>query len=348
VTVTKSTIVALILWAAPAASVSPQSPPNQQPAETLDDPRPWYHGVPLDTRDKARELFFSGNALFKNGILKRAASKYVEALELWDHPNIHYNLALAQMNLNQPVEAHANFIASLKYGEEPLQQVRFTLAKSFKDLLEHQLALVQIHCDEPRAKVEMDGQLLFTAPGAHEAFVRPGPHVISASKAGFVRNEVARTFEHGARVAFDLKLNTEEELTTYKRRWSPAVPWSVLGTGAAVALVGGGLYYGARFKAKEAEDAVRGQCSNGCALVPVGDHQRRTQRDLLQGSAFVAIAAGGAAILTGSVLAILNRTHPVIRRYEPDVPPTSASQPAITLAPLLDDHARGLVAVGHF
>ncbi len=337
-TATRLTAVLLSLWAVPAAAQ------RLEPAETLADARPWYQDVPLDAREAARKLFKSGNALFKNGILARAAPEYAEALKHWDHPNIHYNLGLAQMNLDQPVEAHANFIAALKYGEAPLQQVRFTLAKSFKDLLERQLSLVQIRCDELGARVEMDGQLLFTGPGAHEAFVRPGPHVIVASKEGLVTNEVARTFEHGARVALNLKLNAEEEMIQYRRRWSPAVPLSFLAAGAAVAAGGGGLFYAGVKAKRDAEGAATSQCPEGCDPPLDGMSAKRAQSARLQRAAIGAFAVGGATFIVGVVLEVLNRTEPFRRPYEVDAP----AEPKLSLIPMLDNNVRGAVAAAHF
>jgi hypothetical protein len=53
---------------------------------------------------------------------------------------------------------------------------------------------------------------------------------------------------------------------------------------------------------------------------------------------------GGAALATGAVLQLFNRTHPVRRAYEVDVP----AEPKLSLLPLLDNNARGAVAVAHF
>ena len=38
----------------------------------------------------------------------------------WDHPGIHYNLALALLNMDQPVEVYQNLENAIKYGAEPL------------------------------------------------------------------------------------------------------------------------------------------------------------------------------------------------------------------------------------
>ena len=43
--------------------------------------KPWNHGVPIATRQAARELFLEGNRLFYIPLYTRAAEKYLAALD---------------------------------------------------------------------------------------------------------------------------------------------------------------------------------------------------------------------------------------------------------------------------
>jgi alanyl-tRNA synthetase len=86
---------------------------------------------------------------------------YREALGKWDHPAIHYNMALALLNLDQPVETYEHFVSALKYGQEPLDSDKFDQANRYKSLLEKQLAGVDIRCNMEGATVKLDGKVLY-------------------------------------------------------------------------------------------------------------------------------------------------------------------------------------------
>src|ERR1700733_7519084 len=78
-----------------AGSGEKERPGTNESLQNGGDTRPWASGVsPSEQRD---------------------------ALKHWDHPAIHYNLALAQMELAQPIEAYDNLTTAIKYGDAPLQ-----------------------------------------------------------------------------------------------------------------------------------------------------------------------------------------------------------------------------------
>src|SRR5947209_4560930 len=145
-----------------AADDTPPPAPNTTTAEKAGtneslqnggDARPWAAGVAQAEQQKALQLFHDGNVQLNDGLFAKAAEKYREALKHWDHPAIHYNLALAQMNLDQPIDAYNNMQQSLKYGEPPLQSKdKFDHAKEYMLLLEKEIATVEVSCDKPGAK----------------------------------------------------------------------------------------------------------------------------------------------------------------------------------------------------
>src|SRR3569623_1511182 len=124
-------------------------------AETLQnggDTRPWAAGVSTADQQQALKLFHDGNVDLNDGLFAKAADRYREALKHWDHPAIHYNLALAQMNLDQPIDAYNNMQQSLKFGEPPLQSKdKFDHAKEYLLLLEKEISTVDVSCDKPGA-----------------------------------------------------------------------------------------------------------------------------------------------------------------------------------------------------
>src|SRR5687768_7442231 len=96
------------------AQPSPPSPTGNRPGgekaaanEALTeggDERPWARGVSNERQQAAQVAFREGNVQLNNGLFVQAVDKYRSALTHWDHPAIHYNLALALLNLDQPIE----------------------------------------------------------------------------------------------------------------------------------------------------------------------------------------------------------------------------------------------------
>ncbi|MBN9682268.1 MULTISPECIES: carboxypeptidase-like regulatory domain-containing protein [unclassified Corallococcus] len=345
--------------AAPAPSDTPLSeslplppPPTpkavesqqEQASSTLEgsqpgaDERPWAQGISRTDQDASLALFGEGNALLKESIFVQAVEKYRQALARWDHPAIHYNLALALMNLDQPVEVHEHLVAALRFGPAPLEKEKYEYARNYKTLVEKQLARVAITCATPGATVTMDGQTLFVAPGRHEALVRPGAHSIVATMAGYLPSDQSRTLLPGETTTLDLKLFTSDDLIRYKRRWSGAMPWLVMGAGVAVAGGSAFLHLQSRdhFRAFESGIAECGGC-----VPPTAVADERSKGNLMQTGAIAGYAVGGAVIVTGAVLAVLNQPKPY--RIEP-----GQEAATVQVTPLLGAGSGGAVATFRF
>jgi hypothetical protein len=310
--------------------------PSRSPPVSAGEERPWAKGVPAERQAAALSLFREGNSALKESIFVKAATQYREALGLWDHPAIHYNLVLALLNLDKPVEVLEHLESAMKYGPSPIELEKFEQAKAYKVLVEKQLARVRIQCDLPGASVVMDGRALFLAPGKHEAFVRAGPHSIVATKDGYLTNEVSKSLPAGELTAFELKLYTAGDLTQYRRAWSVWVPWSVVGGGAALALGGGGLHYGASQRFKQFDSGIA-DCG-GC--VPDGVLTgSRANGNTLQKLAVGSYAVGGAALVTGALLVYMNRLLPYVGTASAETKPETVS-----VAPVVGAGTSGLSA----
>ena len=109
------------------------APPPEKPVpekagtnETLqngnDAERPWAKGVSDAEQKLALAIFREGNTSLNDGAYVTAAKKYREALAHWDHPAINYNLALALLNLDQPVEVYKALEKAISYGDAPLEK----------------------------------------------------------------------------------------------------------------------------------------------------------------------------------------------------------------------------------
>lgn len=327
---------AILLLAAGVARGEAPAPAEGEAVATAEGP--WSAGVPEEARTRAEALFREANELLKESVVVLAAARYREALSHWDHPNIHYNLALALMNLDQPVETREHLVAAMRHGPEPLQRERYEHARNYLALLDKQLAHARIRCDVPGARVELDGRVLFVGPGEFDGYVRAGRHTLIASREGLVTNQGVRDFAGGSSVELDLPLKSLAELTRTERRWRTWIPWAVVGAGAAVALGGGALQYAAQEKVDyvDRESALR--CPTGCDTEPSALASARSDATTLEALAVGAYGVGGAAVAAGAVLVFLNRGHSRVLPYDETVP----SPVRVGVAPILDPDALGV------
>ncbi len=299
--------------------------------------RPWAKGVAPSTQKQALEIFRLGNAALKESQWRIAADRYREALKLWDHPAINYNLALALLQLDQPIETYQRLDAALKYGAAPLDSDKFEQAQRYKALVEKQVARVVIRCDVDGAVVKLNGSQVFVGPGSHSAMVRAGAITIVAAKEGFLTNEQSPTLLGGETRTIDLALVAAEQAVEYRRLFPAWIPFAVLGAGAALAAGGVGLHLSARNQFAAYDRGIEGcvdQTTGGCvpsldlaALKSAGQGQ--------QAGAMVLYGVGGAAIAAGAVLLYVNRPQP----YRADV----KVETALHLLPTVGPHGAGAV-----
>ena len=331
-------VAAALLVCTPALA---QQPTGKAQADLGTAPdRPWAKGVSPDEQRIAIDLFREGNGLLKESLFVQAAAKYREALRHWNHPGIHYNLALALLNLDQPVEVFAQLEEAMRYGSAPLDADKFDHATRYRALIEKQLARVLVTCEVAGAGVTLDGQPLFTAPGKYEGLVRVGQHTIVASKTGYVSTQKTPILLAGQRSTIDLKLFTADELTQYRRRWPNAMPWSVLAAGIVVAGVGGIMHWQASESIKSYDNGVSAcgaQSPTGGCVPDATLAGKKSTGESLQGAAFAAYGVGAALVVTGGVLAYLNRARPY-----------HVERDKLSLLPVLAPTGAGLIASLHF
>jgi tetratricopeptide (TPR) repeat protein len=311
-----------------AASDEPAAAPEQaaattqqaaaappQPAATPE--RPWAENVSEDAQKTALALFEEGNKLFGNGQHAVALAKYREALKVWDHPAIRYNVAVALINLDQPLAAYENLEPALRYGAAPLGAETYQQALTYRKLLRGQLAELKVTCAEQGAEVALDGQALFVGPGEASRWISPGPHELVARKSGFLTETRSLSLLPGKSWDENLALQDIRSLPVKTvRRWATWKPWAVVGAGALVALIGIPVILDAQSNF-DAYDAAVAACvtqnqMNGCPANTVS--QSALDRGHLENTIAVSLfAVGGAVAASGVALLILNlpRVAPV-------------------------------------
>jgi tetratricopeptide (TPR) repeat protein len=308
---------------------------QEEPAQT----KPWSHGVPMAQREAARALFLEGNRYLDIPLFAQAAEKYQEALALWPHPAFHFNLALAQLNLVQPVEAYESFGRAMAHASDGIGEDKHRLAEDYRHRLEQRLGRIEVTCDEPGAEVTLDGRPLFVGPGRFSGVVLPGEHQIVASRAGFIPETRRIVVSAGERNAVALVLQRPAHTVT--ERYLPAwIPWASLGLSAAVLGVGGYFDRSSQRSLAAFDALVTERCPRGCTPdiapeLPPRHASAERERHLAQGL----YLTGGIVLAGSAVLLYLNRER-VVSRPEPD--------DSLSFQPWLAPDGAGVAAQGRF
>jgi hypothetical protein len=293
--------------------------------DPLDDPpdgpaaqdSPWEDGVEPQSRDTARALFLEGNGYFERGQYPEALQRYRAAVESWDHPAVHFNITVCLINLDQPVLAHTHLERALRFGPEGLGPHFHAQAVTYEKLLLGRLARLEVVCPQPDAQVRLDGKLLLTCPGRQVEHLLPGEHLLVASKPGYTTLTQSLDLRAGEQASQTLELEPLGSSKRIERRWKPWVPWIPTATGAAAVLVGGGVRALAASNVAQFDREVERLCPQGCAEESLPESVRKVRsRAAVENVVSIALfTAGGAAVVTGAVLFVLNR------RREVEVPP---------------------------
>lgn len=271
----------------------------------------WNRGVPLATREAARQKFLEGNRLFRVPLFARAAEHYRAALASWEHPAFHFNLALALLNLGADLEARAALERALAHGAGPIGTDQ--LAEGRKQLrdLEARLGRIEVAVTTPGARVSIDGAAVLVGPGRYAGWVAAGEHEVAANKPHHVAEVRRVAVSAGELEQVSLALITVDEAADAGRRWANWRPWTAVIAGAAVAATGGVLHaLAARdFEAYDRDFSKLpcsiGGCARGDIPAPLRDQLDGAHRT--QQIAVGAYIAGGALLATGAVLLYLNR-----------------------------------------
>jgi tetratricopeptide (TPR) repeat protein len=277
---------------------------------------PWVEGVSREQRQQANRIFQEGNALIREGLFAVAAEKYERALALWDHPGFRYNLAIAQINLDQSIEAYESFRHAIRFGAEPLGQDRHEQAQSYLTLLGNQLARIALACDEPGTIVTLDGKPAFAAPGRKTIVVLPGGHQVMASKPARLPDTRQVVLAPGQHLEVTLTPQVPEYVATW-RRWPRSGPFAITGIGLVTIAAGGILDWQSASMLHDFDRNSLDRCPfGGCPAGGLADALRaqHDQAIRLQRIARATYVTGAALFTAGAVLSYLNESHLVRRR----------------------------------
>jgi hypothetical protein len=278
---------------------------------------PWTRGVSAERQQEARALFREGNRFFERSQYPEALEHYRKAAALWDHPAVHFNIAVCLINLDQPVEAYAHLRQSMRHGADGLGKHFQAQAVTYQKLLVGRLARLRVGCRQADAEVTLDGKRLVACPGEATVHLLPGEHQLVAKKPGFLPVARSLVLAAGAETVETVELVPLARRT--ERRWKTWVPWTIVGAGVGAAAAGLGVRALAVANAEQFDREVARLCPQGCAEEDLPESVRdvRARADLENGIAVTLFVAATATIGTGVVMAIMNTP----REVQPEPPP---------------------------
>ena len=302
-------------------------------------PMPWADGVPPEKQERASMLYKEANKLVEITSVAAAVEKYRQALVYWDHPMIRYNLAVVLMEMERPIEAYEHIVAALRFGVPPLGPANHKRAMRDRRALQARLVSVVVRCARPGVEISLNGQMVLQGPGEKDLLIKPGQHQLLAKGGGFAT--VITSHPLWPDRHYDIAVDPEQAI---KRRWTPLVPWTVLGTGLGLSAVGGLLHWRARQNFEDFDRQIATRCPDGCDEVPddlTGAQSRAKTQNRAAGVLYV---LGGGMAVTGAVLWFLNRPRKVDREaFE-----VGERAFDVAVAPIVSEDAIGLTAAGSF
>lgn len=283
------------------------------PTSTSAEVRAWAQGVSDADQLAATRLFEEGNKQFANKAYDEARKLYQKALGHWKHPAAQFNLAECLILLDQPVQAYKQLKASMRFGVQPLGAEMLQRAVVRKQLLEGQLATVQIKNPVDGAKVTLNGEVLFSGVNEVTRLVRPGHFQVVATKPGYVTQTTAITVFPAKAESITVSLRRPSgKDVEFSRRWAAWKPWAVVGGGALLGSIGGYLYTRSVSTMDEYDREIGLQCGNGCdsATLSASTRNLEDQAKLLNTVSIATMGTAGVLLATGAVLVYMNQLHP--------------------------------------
>jgi hypothetical protein len=345
-------VTALLIALAAPALAQDGTPIHEADMATAPDQASSQSGVSPAEMKQAIALFKEGNDRLRagsDGSLLEAVDKYRAALTHWDHPAIHYNLALALVNLDRPLELHAELVQALADGPAPLGEDKFARAKDFMTLVEKQLVQVEYTVTTPGAVLMLDGAQVMSGPGTYKAMVRAGAHSLAAQAEGYVPTRLNLKLVGGEPSRLELELFTLKQLTRTRRRMPVWVPYAVIGAGVAAGAAGGWLHVQSADGFDQYDRAIAGCAAvdptHGCSAPSPDDTALESSAKRDQSLAVTLYAVGGAVLVTGAVLAIVNRAETY--RIDP-ISKQRSDEIALEVTPIIGPGVAGLAAALRF
>jgi hypothetical protein len=291
--------------------------------------KPWESGVSKSARDTANAAFAEGNQLFAQQAHQPALEKYKEAIAAWDHPLIRFNMAVSLVRLDRILEAAETLDAALRFGQAPFTAEEYQRALDYQRLVAGRVGTVGASCDQDGVQILLNGKPWFQCPGEKKLRVLIGEHTINGEKKEFATESRRLVVASGATATAKIQLRSFDSVVKYEYPSPRWLPWTITGTGVAVALGGLGFWFAGRNQMDKFEADFAMTCPTGCQADLSDQPLLADARDSAQLKGTIAVSmmiAGGAITVGGVVWAIMNRPRRVLPQME--VAPTNGGMQA--------------------
>ena len=270
---------------------------------------PWAEGVPVAQQMQANALFAEANQLFARQAHAPALEKYKAAIALWDHPLIRFNMAVTEIRLDRMLDAADDIDRALRYGVTPFTPELYQEALDYQALIKKQVGTIDAKCTQAGVHVILDGKPWFACPGAKALRVLAGEHVIVGEKKEYLTYSARLVVAGGGSAPVALDLVPIESAVILKYRFARWMPYTVTGSGIAVALGGLAVWLAGRSAMDRFLADFTTNCPTGCKM-DFSDHPFLADEQnhaRLEGHIGVAMMVTGSAITAaGVVLAVIN------------------------------------------
>jgi hypothetical protein len=289
-------------------------------AARADGVQPWEAGVTEQARAEATRLRDEGYALFAAERHLDAAGKFTAAIAVFPHPKLHLAAAQAYVQLARWREAAVHFEKALAYGEAGLGDEIARAKSGLAEALTHMGAVV-VSSTQRGAEISVDGNVVLVAPGSAQVRVDPGRHVVVATRAMLASEPITLDVAAGASASSEPVIWVTES----RWRWARWKPWTVIASGAAIAIAGVPMVLYSNRQRDRYDERLPMMCSMGCNPEPPALVSLRESAGRWRSLAIGAFITGG--VVLGGGLAWVALNGKVERRYR---------APDVAVAPWLD------------
>jgi hypothetical protein len=268
--------------------------------------------VPDAKSVRASELLDEATRLFSedadyDGALMRFQYSYLEKPS-WEALN---GVALVYQQQGKYVDAIESYEQLLgEFGAALDDGQRLRVRRRMAEL-EKRIGAVVVSVAQVGTSVAVDGRAI---GDARRVRLLAGHHTLVASLAAHETMARLIDIQPGVELAVAIELRPLEALVApprFARRFPRSVPWTVMGGGLGLAALGGLLHFQGREDVRDFDAQVRA----GRKGVPVAaDPDLRTMGESKQVLGVSLYVAGGAAMVTGVVLMLLNQPRLVEAR----------------------------------
>jgi hypothetical protein len=267
-------------------------------------PPPWSVGVDEAQKAAANRLLGDGNALFLDKKYVDALAKYREAVAVWDHPAIRFNIVRCLIQLDRALEAEDNLQRALRYGAAPLEAAVYTEALAYEKLLAKQVGDLAISCRQEGVQLTLDGQRIATCPARAVRRLSPGKHQLLGTGDGMLPRAAELVVIGGESQAVEVTLDPIPPGAGTRGGLGPRSygKLALFGGAGLVAVAGGlGLWAWRTYRGQFPEHCMESP-SGGAPLCDASGADVLARARFLGDTASVVAAVGGVGIVTGAIL----------------------------------------------